>query len=178
MQAVGSQSEIEPVFSTGEFNPHATYLLCCDGFYNRMHQQDFELFKPSASVSKSDLDLVCSNSVNAVLERGEKDNVSVIAFKAEHPEAFEALRGGGTTCGGDDEADATTVVFDSSEDDMATTVVVDLDDDADSTTIVVDSDDDDNATTVVFDDENDSTTVVFDDDSTPTLVSPKGGANG
>ena len=86
LQSVGTHDGVEPEFVMGEYNPKATYLFCCDGFYNKLSAEELAGgFAPSEFATEDGLRQTCAQYVEGVLGRGEKDNVTVLAFT----EAFE-----------------------------------------------------------------------------------------
>lgn len=81
MQSVGTSESVEPEFIVGDYRPDATYVLCCDGFYNRLQKDELHVrFRPSGTISEAALQDVCDEMVAQVMERGEKDNVTVVSF--------------------------------------------------------------------------------------------------
>lgn len=111
MQSVGTQEGVNPDFVQGAFNPASTYVLCCDGFYARLNDGELlRAFTPGACSDDACLQRACERLTDAVLERGERDNITVVAFGAYDDE--------------DDELDvATTLLDDLDGDDAPTTVV-------------------------------------------------------
>ena len=81
MQAIGTQDNLEPAFVCGTYDASAVYVLCCDGICKRMDANDLpELFGDVTSLGKDVLHERCAQLAWRVLERGERDNVTVVAF--------------------------------------------------------------------------------------------------
>ena len=72
-RAVGSQDELFLEADVCEFKPGDRYLLCSDGL-NR-HVEDDEIGRLLASEAPK---AVCRSLVDLTLERGAKDNVTVV----------------------------------------------------------------------------------------------------
>lgn len=123
MQSVGTQDEVNPVFTQGAFDATATYVLCCDGFYSRLRDGELQNAFSSCSIAdEQDMQKACEELVRMDMERGEKDNITVVAFSA---------RCGTTGANGED---ARNGVCD--EDAASTTLLSDVDEDHTPTTIV------------------------------------------
>ena len=131
LQSVGTQSSLQPVYTEGAWRTDALYVLCCDGFYNRLDEGELGLAFNSGDLSdEAALRQRCAAVVQSVMDRGEKDNVTVLAFGADG-----VLGDGGPTTSvpsaADEDALSTMLI---AEDDFAT-VLVGSEDDA--PTIVV-----------------------------------------
>lgn len=91
LQSVGTHESVEPEFVVGELNSQATYLLCCDGFYNKLSADELGRgFTPSTFATEEGLRQMCARYVEGVLNRGEKDNVTVLAFTEAFDEGARA----------------------------------------------------------------------------------------
>jgi serine/threonine protein phosphatase PrpC len=83
MQSVGTQDVLEPVFSRGLYDEDAVYVLCCDGIYRRLAEGELaHLFGESSRMSRDMMHERCARVAWNVLERGERDNVTIVAFTA------------------------------------------------------------------------------------------------
>lgn len=123
MQSVGTRDGVNPEFIKGAFNATATYVLCCDGFYNHLHDGELlSAFSPETISSEQHLQTVCEELVRADIGRGEKDNITVVAFGA-----YDGVH----EC---DEAESNDG---EEEDEAATTLLGELDDDETPTTVVL-----------------------------------------
>ncbi|MBU5317214.1 serine/threonine-protein phosphatase [Clostridium bornimense] len=82
-QCVGVGDNIKPNFFVGKLSKKATFVLCSDGFYNKMKDEDFiemknDLYEGSDYGYMGE---VCASFIEKIKARGEKDNISVIAIK-------------------------------------------------------------------------------------------------
>lgn len=77
-RAVGGQEELHLDIIVFEVEPNDTYLLCSDGLYRELHDEEMLAILTSRSVEDSVDDLL-----DCALERGARDNVSIIVSKAD-----------------------------------------------------------------------------------------------
>ncbi|MFY0665468.1 MAG: serine/threonine-protein phosphatase [Natronospirillum sp.] len=75
-RAVGSQDELYLEADVCEFSPGDRYLLCSDGLTR--HIEDDEISRMLADGTPQ---VVCRNLINLTLERGAKDNVTVVVVE-------------------------------------------------------------------------------------------------
>ena len=84
LQAVGSQLDIQPVFSSGIYKAGDTFMVCCDGFRNELFDDEIiEGFGNCAHQSESEMYETCERMVKMVLDRGEKDNITVAVLTCQ-----------------------------------------------------------------------------------------------
>lgn len=76
LQCLGSSKDIEIYNTCGTINYSNTFLLCCDGFYNKL--EDKELVKLSKQFRKEDNNELLKKYIDLVKLRGERDNISII----------------------------------------------------------------------------------------------------
>ncbi|MCM3567296.1 PP2C family serine/threonine-protein phosphatase [Neobacillus mesonae] len=78
LQCVGATNEIEIEFHCGEILENSVFVLCSDGFYHQISDDELEVH-----FSKKDLDLkeTIVELVELVKSRGEVDNISVMAVR-------------------------------------------------------------------------------------------------
>ncbi|MGL5150377.1 MAG: PP2C family protein-serine/threonine phosphatase [Clostridium sp.] len=82
-QCIGSGIDIRPDFLVGKLPSEVLFLLCCDGFYNKMTFKDFQEMKKEL-YETSDygyMGQVCNKYIQLVKGRGERDNITVLAIK-------------------------------------------------------------------------------------------------
>lgn len=80
LQCVGASDVIQPQFETGILDFSTTFLLASDGFVHKISEDElFESFRPDTIHSKEELQGICDAMIREVLERGERDNVTVVA---------------------------------------------------------------------------------------------------
>ncbi len=81
MQSVGTQDVLEPVFSRRAYDADAVYVVCSDGIHKRSSEGELvNLFGGDCRMSRSVLHERCARIAWNVLERGERDNVTIVAF--------------------------------------------------------------------------------------------------
>ena len=73
---MGKTPELWYTCRTGIINKRELFFVCSDGFYHRLKLQDVEDIFLHATENK-DLDPVCNSLVYKMMERGERDNISV-----------------------------------------------------------------------------------------------------
>ena len=82
-RCIGVEDEINPDFSFGEVKDNAVYLLCSDGFRNHLSEQELkERFRPEFNSNAKELLGSCEYLLKTGVDRGESDNLSVIAIRA------------------------------------------------------------------------------------------------
>lgn len=82
LQCVGASKTVKPVYRAGETFKEAVYLLCCDGFCHLLDEQElFEAFAPEKMTSESELTQTGEKMIRLNKDRGEQDNISVIAIR-------------------------------------------------------------------------------------------------
>lgn len=82
LQAIGAVDVVIPDFFDGEVKEDETYLLCSDGFYNKLIEKEIqEYLQPDALKSEEIMEENLHCMIQTVLSRQEKDNISAIAIK-------------------------------------------------------------------------------------------------
>lgn len=82
LQCIGANSKTEPEFLHGEIPDRAAYLLCTDGFYNRLEGQEI-LKKCNYQInsSKECMEAHLQELILCCKDRGEQDNISAILLQ-------------------------------------------------------------------------------------------------
>ena len=75
-QCLGAKEDIECYIATEELHKRDKYILCSDGIYKTMTDNDI---KKIIDDNVTPLD-ICCNLVNEVKNRGEKDNITIIGI--------------------------------------------------------------------------------------------------
>ena len=79
LECMGITDTVSMDFYTGEILPDTVYLLCTDGFWHCQKEEELQqLFRGEKIQSNKDLQEILEDLVDAALDRGEKDNISVI----------------------------------------------------------------------------------------------------
>ncbi len=82
LQGIGVSKMIRPAYYSGEVKEEAIYLLCTDGFRHKISEQELqEAFAPEDLVDEEAMERRGKEITETVIERGEKDNISVILLR-------------------------------------------------------------------------------------------------
>ena len=82
LQCVGAANEIEVDFSTGDVQANTVFMLCSDGFYHQITEEELALnLKPETIKNEQQLKNKVVQLVELVKARKEVDNISVVAAK-------------------------------------------------------------------------------------------------
>lgn len=82
LQCIGAREEVEPVMNTGEIEDNEVYLICSDGFYKRLDEDEIsDDLNPSKLNSEDDITVKVKEIVKRVKSRNERDNISAIVVK-------------------------------------------------------------------------------------------------
>lgn len=157
LQSVGTQSTIKPIFYSGSFAQDDYFLICCDGFYRHLGDEEINRrFKNLKFASEEDLAKVCRDTVDFNMANGERDNITVVcvADDSRYPDIAAQPFGGNPSSKFSsskvEDLDAPTSAFSSVEDFDAPTSVIDAAEDLDAPTSVLDAAEDIDAPTSVL----------------------------
>lgn len=82
LQCVGASDGVEPKYIKGSICDDAVYVLCCDGFRHVVTSQEiYQLLNPAEISDEKMMEERCRQLVTLNKERGEQDNISVIAVR-------------------------------------------------------------------------------------------------
>lgn len=82
LQCVGAADKLEPAYMRGTISRDAVYMLCCDGFYHAVTEQEiYRELNPSELKSESVMEKHCRKLIAWDMKRGEQDNISVIVVR-------------------------------------------------------------------------------------------------
>lgn len=82
LQCVGATREIEIEFSTGHVQADTVFMLCSDGFYHQITEEELVLnLAPDTITNDQQLKDKVVELVELVKARNEEDNISVVAAK-------------------------------------------------------------------------------------------------
>jgi PPM family protein phosphatase len=82
LQCVGATKEIEVDFSKGDVHPDTVFMLCSDGFYHQISEEELALnLNPETIKNDQQLKGKVVQLVELVKARKEVDNISVVAAK-------------------------------------------------------------------------------------------------
>ncbi|MEH7491684.1 PP2C family protein-serine/threonine phosphatase [Neobacillus niacini] len=82
LQCVGATKEIEVDFSKGDLHPDTVFMLCSDGFYHSISEEELALnLNPETIKNNQQLKGKVVQLVELVKARKEVDNISVVAAK-------------------------------------------------------------------------------------------------
>lgn len=82
-QCIGSSISIKPHFIVGNLPKDVLFILCCDGFYNKLSSKEIlnmkeELYETS---DYGYMGQICTKYIELVKSKGERDNITVLAIK-------------------------------------------------------------------------------------------------
>lgn len=82
LQCVGAMKELEVECSTGEITEDTVFMLCSDGFYHQIRNEElYEQLNPKAVIDEEYLQQKLIQCVELVKRRQEVDNISILAVK-------------------------------------------------------------------------------------------------
>lgn len=82
-QCIGASKSLKPQFGTGVVKKGEGFLLCTDGFYHQLSEKEMLKAQQNCYQTEQELNDFCQQAVRTVIQRGEKDNVSVIVLKCK-----------------------------------------------------------------------------------------------
>lgn len=98
LQSIGYSKHITPEFTSGNMIPDASYLICSDGFYHFIEEEEMinNYFVPSLE-NVMTMKERTDSLIECVKARGEKDNISVAVLKyvADQQEKESGYMAGG-----------------------------------------------------------------------------------
>ena len=81
LQSVGTQEEIQPVFTRGSYHTGKTYMVCCDGFRNELFDAEIvEAFNNVVNEDEAAQFAAMESLANLVMQRGERDNITAVTL--------------------------------------------------------------------------------------------------
>lgn len=81
LQCVGASENVSPQLETGYIPENVTFILSSDGFVHMLEEEEmYQYFRPDRVKDKEQLTGVCEEATQLVMERGERDNITVIAI--------------------------------------------------------------------------------------------------
>ena len=81
LQCVGVTPSLKPVYIRGKLQKGSVYLLCTDGFRHKLSEEEiYAAFFPQKCKKQKSLEKCCKRMVDLNIERGERDNITVIAI--------------------------------------------------------------------------------------------------
>lgn len=83
LQCIGASKQVRPDYFQGSIEKDAVYLLCCDGFCHFLSAHEiYEAFRPEKMLTEEILQQTGEQAIRRNQERGELDNISVIAIRS------------------------------------------------------------------------------------------------
>ncbi len=85
LQCVGANPRVEPVFRSGSVRRGDCFLICSDGFRRRISDEEIAevIRRAGGREDGRALDLALRELAAAALSRGERDNMTAVAVRAE-----------------------------------------------------------------------------------------------
>lgn len=114
LQSVGTQSDLQPVFSRGAYELGDAFMVCCDGFRNELFDDELiDAFGKLQTASVHAIQDVIQQLIDLVLNRGERDNITAIACSVQEDETETGIAP-------DEDGAETTMRFDDPDDPKVT----------------------------------------------------------
>lgn len=80
LQCVGASEVVRPQYERGKIKENTSFILSSDGFVHKILREELlGMFSARFVVDKDHLTRMCENAVDLVMNRGEQDNVTVVA---------------------------------------------------------------------------------------------------
>ncbi len=84
LQCVGTMNASKPEFLSGKIDKNTIFLMCSDGFTHELSEEEIkEAFLSKVLHKKEEVEETCKRLTHLAMERGEKDNITVIGVVAE-----------------------------------------------------------------------------------------------
>lgn len=81
LQCVGASGEIVPQFEEGSVEEDTTFIMSSDGFVHLISEEElYDRFSPQTLVDKQLVAENCEEATRLVMQRGERDNITVVAI--------------------------------------------------------------------------------------------------
>ena len=82
LECIGADQRVNPQFVFGTPKKNAVYLLCCDGFYHELSQNELKTELSAASTGDEDsIRRRLEGLINTCMDRQEQDNISALAVR-------------------------------------------------------------------------------------------------
>lgn len=82
LQCIGASRNLEPEFLLGRVKEKTVYIICCDGFRHKITNEEIKRGFENILPEREDLLFEqCRSLVRLNKERGEKDNITVVALQ-------------------------------------------------------------------------------------------------
>lgn len=82
LQCIGAREQVMPDMLRGNIRENSVYLLCSDGLWHYIEEEEWVLYFSPYKISGADeIRTELDHVVRLVKERGEKDNITAVALK-------------------------------------------------------------------------------------------------
>lgn len=82
LQCMGATEQVTPVYGTGVTQKGASYFVCSDGLVHELGNDELEtLLKPDGIRDRNEAHTALCTCIHRVMERGERDNVTVVLVR-------------------------------------------------------------------------------------------------
>lgn len=82
-QCVGASQILNPECGTGILKKGETLLICTDGFYHKFSEDEIAKVRKVSLMKEKQIEQYCYEQTKEAMNRGEKDNISVVVIKAD-----------------------------------------------------------------------------------------------
>jgi len=82
LQCIGASKVLEPEYKSGKPIPGEVYMLCSDGFRNKVSDEEiYQAFKPQSLMDEEGMKQIAVEMVDLNKQRQETDNITVVLIK-------------------------------------------------------------------------------------------------
>ena len=82
-QCVGVNKDLKIYFNKGKVKNNTTFIVCSDGFYNKMNEKKVCKKLRFKKLEGDSLQEYCEEFVDEVKQNGERDNITLITIKVK-----------------------------------------------------------------------------------------------
>lgn len=84
LQCIGVREKVETVITNGELEKDTTYVVCSDGLYHQISDNEFiDIFNPKTNITTERLKENAEKAAKLVMDRKETDNITVLVVRTK-----------------------------------------------------------------------------------------------
>ena len=84
LQCIGVREKVETVITNGELEKGTTYVVCSDGLYHQISDNEFiDIFNPKTNITTERLKENAEKAAKLVMDRKETDNITVLVVRTK-----------------------------------------------------------------------------------------------
>ena len=81
LQCIGAGGDVKPVYITGEYSKGDTFLLCSDGFWHKLTEEEMLRLFGKWADTKEKMEMAAEKAVEVNMQRHETDNITVVVVR-------------------------------------------------------------------------------------------------